>query len=257
MTGDQDDMLARIKATLPPWFPDESPVLDALLSGFANVSAWIYGLIAYAKLQTRISTASDGWLDLIAYDFFGRRMTRGNRSDTLFRSAILAELFRPRQTRQAIIDVLTGLTGKVPVIFEPARPQDTGGYAPGPAGNGKGYGLAYGLAGGYGSLLMPYEILVTATRKPTAGIPNVIGYGGTAGGYSTPSSFEYGNLDMIQGAVTDQDIYKAVSNVLAAGITAWVRFPDGLGPPPGTVFIIDEHFLNYVDEDGHFLIEAA
>jgi hypothetical protein len=95
MTGDQDDMLARIKATLPPWFPDEAPVLDALLSGFANVSAWIYGLIAYAKLQTRISTASDGWLDLIAYDFFGRRMTRGNRSDTLFRSAILAELFRP------------------------------------------------------------------------------------------------------------------------------------------------------------------
>ncbi|WP_202034103.1 hypothetical protein [Rhizobium rhizogenes] len=231
-TGDVDDMLSRIKATLPPWFPTESPILDGLLTGFATVAAWIYGLITYAKLQTRISTATDGWLDLIAFDFFGRRMVRGTRTDTLFRSAILAELFRPRATRQAIIDVLTGLTGNAPDIFEPARPQDTGGYAPGPTGDGRGYGLAYNLTGGYGSLLMPYEILITAHRSPSGGIPNVIGYGGPAGGYSTPSTFEYANLDMIQGTVTDADIYSAVDHVRAAGITAWVRIDDGLSTPP-------------------------
>ncbi|KAA0686031.1 hypothetical protein DTW90_34465 [Neorhizobium sp. P12A] len=201
-------------------------MFDGLITGFANVAAFIYGLIAYAKLQTRITTATDGWLDLIAFDFFGRRMLRGTRSDSLFRSAILAELFRPRQTRQAIIDILTGLTGRAPIIFEPGRPQDTGAYAPGLSGDGKGYGLAYGLAGGYGSLLMPYQILVHAFRPALAGIPNVIGYGGPAGGYSTASTFEYGNLDMIEGAVTDADIYGAVDNVRAAGITAWVAITD-------------------------------
>lgn len=221
-TGDADDMLARIKATLPPWFPSSAPILDGLLWGFATSAAWVYGLIAYAKLQTRVGTATDGFLDLIAHDFFGRRMVRGTRSDDLFRSAIIAELFRPRQTRQAIIDVLTGLTGRAPEIFEPARPQDTGAYAPGPTGDGQGYGAAYGITGGYGSLLMPYEILITAYRPATSGIPTVIGYGGPAGGYSTPSTIEYGSLDMIEGAVTDADIYSAVSNVRAAGITAWV-----------------------------------
>ena len=85
-----------------------------------------------------------------------------------------------------------------------------------------GYGMAYSAAGGYGSLLMPYEILITAYRPATAGIPTVIGYGGPAGAYSTPSTIEYGNLDMIDGAVTDADIYSAVENVRAAGITAWV-----------------------------------
>lgn len=221
-TGDQNDLLARIKATLPSWYPNSSPILDALLSGFANVAAYIYGLIAYARLQTRIATATDGWLDLIAFDFFGRRMPRGNRTDSLYRSAILAELFRTRAIRQAYVDVLTGLTGRVPIIFEPARPMDTGAYAPGPGGDGKGYGLAYNIAGGYGSLLMPYQVLVTAFRPATAGIPNVIGYGGPAGGYSTPSAFEYGSLSMIQGSVTDAAIYSAVDNVRAAGITAWV-----------------------------------
>lgn len=238
MTGDSDDMLARIKATLPGWFPSSSPILDGVLSAFANVASWVYGLIVYAKAQTRILTATDGWLDLIAFDFFGRRVQRGSRTDVAFRTAIIAELFRPRNTRQAIIDVLTALTGNVPDIFEPARPQDTGAYAPGPSGDGRGYGLAYGIAGGYGSLLMPYEILVTAHRSPSGGIPNVIGYGASAGGYSTPSTFEYGNMGMIQGALTDADIYSAVDNVRAAGITAWVRIDDGQGgPSSGYVYL--------------------
>lgn len=251
-TGDQADILARIKATLPSsWFATDAPILDGLLSGFANVASWIYGLIAYAKLQTRISTATDGWLDLIADDFFGRRFLRGNRSDTLFRQAILAELFRPRQTRQAIIDVLVGLTGRTPQIFEPARPHDTGGYSPGPSGDRVARGLAYNTVGGYGSLLMPYELLVHAYRSGTAGIPSVAGYVGLLGassglpvmpgystvsgagvstistvipgrgGYSTASAIEYGSLDMIEGSVKDSDIYSAVDNVRAAGITAW------------------------------------
>lgn len=180
--GDQDDIVARVKATIPPtWYPDTSPVLDAILTAFANAASWIYGLIAYAKLQTRIATATDGWLDLIANDFFGRRLTRGARSDDLFRQAIIAEVFRPRDTREAIIDILEGLTGREPVVFTPARPQDAGGYSPGPAGDGVGRVIAYNVAGGYGSLLMPYQFLIHAFRSDTGGIPLVGGYLGYSG----------------------------------------------------------------------------
>lgn len=72
-TGDQTDIFRRIKALLPQWFSDNTPVLDALLRGFAYATAFVYVLIAYAARQTRIKTATDGWLDMIAADFSARR----------------------------------------------------------------------------------------------------------------------------------------------------------------------------------------
>jgi len=43
---------------------------------------------------------------------------------------------------------------------------------------------------------------------------------------------------MIAGSVTDADIYSAVDNVRAAGITAWVRIDDGINEPPnGYVYL--------------------
>ena len=89
--GDQTDILGRIKALLPfRWFPDITPVLDALLSGVAWALSFIYSLIQYAKLQTRIATASDGFLDLIAFDFFGTSLLRRQQeTDVSFRGRIL------------------------------------------------------------------------------------------------------------------------------------------------------------------------
>src|SRR3984957_19084211 len=94
-TGDQNDMLARIKALLPNgWFRGLTPVLDALLSGYAWSLSFIYQLIQYAQLQTRIATATDGFLDLISFDFFGGSLPRKSQEyDAPFRSRILAQLF--------------------------------------------------------------------------------------------------------------------------------------------------------------------
>ena len=48
----------------------------------------VYGLTAYARLQTRIATATDGFLDLISFDFFGRRCPgKPQESDAAFRVA--------------------------------------------------------------------------------------------------------------------------------------------------------------------------
>jgi hypothetical protein len=214
-TGDQQDIFRRIRALLPRWFGDGSPTLDGVLQGLAWAGSFVYSLWAYAKLQTRILTATDGWLDMIAADFFGNSLLRGaNQSDASFRARIIINMFRERGTRQAIVKVLQDLTGRTPLIFEPMRPADTGGY-------GQAQGLAYGLAGGYGSLLLPYQGFVTAFRPTGTGIPLVAGYGISTGGYGQASRAEYGSMSMIQGAVTDADIYAAVDGVKPAGTIVW------------------------------------
>ena len=77
MTGDQQDMLARLRAVLPTrWFPDSAPVLDGLLSGLASGWSWVYQQLQYVKAQTRIATATDIWLDIIADDYFGSSLAR-------------------------------------------------------------------------------------------------------------------------------------------------------------------------------------
>lgn len=220
MIGDATDMLARLKALLPPkWFPDNSPVLDALLSGPAWALSLVYSLIQYAKNQTRISTATDGFLDLIAFDFFGNNLPRRSQeTDTSYRARIKATLLREKVTRNGMIQALINLTGRTPFIFEPARPADTGAYNISTSG--------YGLAGGYGSLMLPAQVFMTAYRPSGSGIPYVAGYGSPSSGYSDASRGEYATLSEVVGAVTDSDIMSLIAGTVAEGITAWVQLSD-------------------------------
>jgi len=215
-TGDQADILQRIKATLPRWFGDNTTIIDALLEGLAWAGSFVYSLWAYAKLQTRIKTATDGWLDMIAADFFGTMLRRSaNQSDASFRTRIIINLIRERATRYAIIKVLQDLTGRTPIVFEPQRPLDTGAYGAPISG--------YGMSGGYGSLLLPCQAFVKAFRQTGTGIPLVAGYGISTGGYGVASRAEYASMDMIQGAISDADIYAAIDSVKVEGTTVWTR----------------------------------
>lgn len=215
-TGDQNDVFLRIKAVLPRWFGSTAPFLDALLQGLASASAFVYSLYAYTKLQTRIKTATDGWLDMIAADFFGTTLRRSaNQSDASFRAKIIVNLLRERGTRNAIIRVLTDLTGRAPKIYEPQRPFDTGAYAMPNSG--------YGVAGCYGSLLIPYQAFVVAYRQSSSGIPYVAGYGVSTGGYGVASRADYASITDVVGAISDADIYEAIDTVKPAGTTVWTR----------------------------------
>lgn len=214
-TGDQDDVRARIKALLPyRWFPDTTPVLDALLSGFAWGLAQIYALVQYAKLQTRIGTATDGFLDLIAYDYFGTSLQRRQQElDDPFRSRILATLLRPKATRPGMIAALTTLTGRAPIVFEPFRPDDTGGW---------GIACGWSTGGAWGAINLPAQAFIKAFRPAGSGIPNVAGwgssYGAWGGGYSA-----WASLKQVVGAVTDQNIMDTINETAAAGTTMWVQ----------------------------------
>jgi hypothetical protein len=218
MIGDSPDMLSRLKAVLPSrWFPDTTPVLDGLLTGLATASAWAYGLLGGVRLAARIGTATGGFLDMIAQDFFGARITRRlGQGDDAFRVRIEAELLRERGTRDAVIGALQDLTGRTPVVFEPMRPADT-----------RAWGIAggYGVAGGWGSLLLPFQCFVTAYRAQGAGIAVVAGWGSGAGGWGA-GAIEYASLAMLQGQITDADIDAAVAGVMPVAAIAWTKITD-------------------------------
>lgn len=215
MTGDTNDMLIRLKTTLPArWFADDTPILDGVLTGLASVWSWLYAALVYAKNQTRLSTATDSFLDMISNDLLGSTLPRRvAEPDIVFRSRIQHELLRERGTRYAVISALTDLTARPPVVFEPARPADTGAY------NGA---LGYGLAGGWGSVTMPFQCFVTAFRATGSGIANVAGYGQAAGSYGF-GTIEYASLSMLTGEITDIDIMNTIARVMPVSTIAWTR----------------------------------
>ncbi|TXD59925.1 hypothetical protein FUT88_12425 [Ralstonia sp. TCR112] len=217
-TGDQQDIFARIRGYLPRWFGDaaQSPIINGLLQGLAYSGAYVYSLYAYAKQQTRILTASDGWLDMIAADFFGLSIKRrAGQSDASFRANIVANLFRERGTRNAIIRVLTDLTGRTPSIIEPSRPADCGAYDAPNSG--------YCMAGAYGQVSLTYQAFVQAYRPLGSGIPNVAGYSIVTTGYSAQSQGEYVDASMSSNTVSDADIYAAIESVRPAASIIWTR----------------------------------
>lgn len=214
MIGDRADLALRLRETLPAqWFGDTTPVLDAVLAGLAESLAYTHRLIDYADHQTRILTATHGWLDVVAADFFGATLPRRpGQSDTSYRALIIANLFRERATRAGLTRVLRDLTGREPTVFEPWRPADTGAY---------GIAAGYGAAGGYGSLALRHQVFVRALRPAGSGIPRVAGYGTPAGGYGA-GRMQYASLGMLTDAVTEADIYEAVDRTMPAGSVAWV-----------------------------------
>lgn len=220
-TGDQADIFARLKGIVPSrWFgapSDSAPIVDAVLWGSSGILSFLYSLYAYAKLQTRIRTATDGWLDLIAADYFGPTglLRKSGQSDASYRNDILIRLLREKATRKAMVLALTSLTGKAPTICEPQRPLDTGAYGVSTSG--------YGAAGFYGSVLLPYQAFVIAYRpRSSIGISGVAGYGISTGGYGDASQAEYASISMFNGGVSDSDIYAAAAAVKPEGTITWM-----------------------------------
>lgn len=219
-TGTADDMLRRMEAVLPKrWLPTDHPIVVGTLSGLAAVFSFAYDLIQFAKLQTRVLTASGYFLDLIALDFFGRRIQRRLvQTDDEFRATITKEFFRERVTRKGLSDALLDLTGFEPTIFEASNPSDTGGWNEGH--------LAFNTAGAWGSLAYPAQVFVDAYRPRGAGIPSITGYidiahpAGAIGGWNG-GAIMYASIQDVRGGITDQDIYDAIESVRPAGVIDW------------------------------------
>lgn len=224
-TGDKADLLQRLQAVLPPWFGNAgTPILAGVLSGIAGGLSFAHSLIAYARAQTRLGTASDFFLDLASIDFFGGTLPRRRaEADDTFRARIKAAMFPERVTRAAIARVVRELTGAEPRIFEPWNTGDTGGY---------GVAMGYGVAGAWGSLDLPYRAFIDYTLPDLRGIPGVSGWAGYHGGWGA-GALRYSGLEDMPGYLSPGTLGAAVRRNKAFGTLVWMRHAvDVVTPAP-------------------------
>lgn len=220
MIGDQMDMVRRLKSVLPNrWFADDTPTLDLILNSTASVLSFIHNQILRIGRQSRLATADNIYLDVLARDYLGARYCRRFlEGDVSFRSRVRSDLLRERCTRKAVLTAIHDLTGRDAQIFEPRFPADTGAYGSLKASPAS--ALAYGMAGGWGNLNHPCQLFITAYRPvepaPTAGI----GWG--RGGYNL-SKMAYADFDILRGRVSDTEISSAIMEVVPISTSVWLR----------------------------------
>src|SRR5262249_5054929 len=160
-----------------------------------------FSLLTQVKAQTRIATATGIFLDIAARDFTGSPIARRlGETDAAFSARLSSCLLIPRATRSGIIQAISNLTGRKPIVFEPRNIIDTGGYN---------LNIGYGSIGAYGSFNMPYQYMVTAYRPNNLPERNAGGYNSGPGGYNVPPFF-YSAGNGAAGAVSDADIYTAI-----------------------------------------------
>jgi hypothetical protein len=219
--GDSNDFITRINAVLPSWFSGTSnPILTGLLAAYSNTGVFIYNQELYVQLQTRISTATDNNLDLIANDFFGvNNFPRGaNEGDASYRSRILASIVRERATRRGMSNVLTLLTGYAPLIQVPSNPGDCGGYAVA--------GCGYGVAGIWSNPLPPstaYQCFITVYTSVSSGIASVPGWNIDYAAWNISGTrTSWVNSFQFNDALNATQIYQVINSTKIEGSTCWV-----------------------------------
>lgn len=225
MIGDANDIYRRLIAQLPPWFGTDHPVLDSLLAGYVSPTVFHYNQIQYVFQQTRIKTATGNNLDLVSQDFFGdalpRRATSNGypESDDSFRARILANILQERATRFGIYNALLLLTGIPPILFEPWRPLDTGGYNVAST-------MGYSTHGLYGSGSYPYQGFIDVFLPPFQGLAYYPGYNlPTSAGYNLQdgiASLWYGGDSLVFRIITPEDVYQTVQMTKVWGTICWV-----------------------------------
>jgi hypothetical protein len=226
MQIDATTFAAHLRSLLPKgWFSDDAPILDAVLGSFAEPWAWLSQTLTYVGAQTRIETASDGWLDVSGADFFGLSLQRrSNEPDETYRARIKSNMLVDAGTRQSLIDGIVKLTRSTVQVFEPSNCSDTGGYGGiNATSDSVSRGFAYGSAGGWGSLELPYQVFITIITEAEPGEPMPIGYGGSRGGYSA-GSLVYNSLSQVPGSMTDEEIRQVIKRLLPVNCLAWLRF---------------------------------
>jgi len=230
-TGSSDDITGRVKRVIPNrWFSYIAPYRDAVIGGLADIASRLYGLISYARAQTRLASAYGLWLDIFAYDYLQTFLVRNNLGDDAFRLLIQATILKERVTRAGMSSALVAMTGNTPRIFEPWNTYDTGAYSSSLPGGFKCGQFGYGVGrGGYGNMNLPAQVFIDVTRGSPSGLPNVGGYGNVVAGWGTGAIEYLGSLVALTG-ITDGLIYQLINKTKPTGLITWVRF--GFVTPP-------------------------
>jgi hypothetical protein len=250
VTGSSANISDRIFKVLPKgWFQWGAAIRNAVVGGISDSASWCYGLIGYARAQTRLATAYGVWLDILAYDFLGRYLQRNGLPDATFRARIKATVLQERVTRAGMINAVTVLTGKAPIIFEPWNTYDTGAYSNSAAGSTCGQ-FGYGVGrGGYGSMALPAQTFMQVDPGPGAGIPGVGGYGSSVMGYGVGAT-EYAGPTIEESGVTPAMIYDLINKTKPTGAICWVA----IAGIPNMLQLVSESGANLTADNSSLLV---
>lgn len=190
------------------------------------------GALQYAAAATRVQTAMNGALDLAALDFLDNtfRLRVTGETDAAFRARVLAALLPSGATRAAVSAAVASVTGVIPRIIEPWRPQDTG-VIDGVWVDGQLFGAMY----------LDIDTVETPARLTDPGL----GYQGfiesilpgipVLGGNPLPCLDDGMYTDTAGCSMFDFDesvplgaelVYDAINAKKVYGTVAWVRFED-------------------------------
>lgn len=217
--GTVADFVARLRNRFPVGWAGsatKAPIFAALILGMATAHANFYALAQFAGQMIYVQSASGGWLDTWAYDFFGPYLLRNfGESGTSFLSRIKSLLFASTCTRDAVTGIVTKLTGVDPTLVEPWRGPDTFAlgvdtFALGVAGEGR-----------LGSTDMPFQafLFIPSVASNVGGM--ALDVNGMA--LDVSSSGNYLN-DNASGLTSQKDVMNAVNLVRPIGVTVWADF---------------------------------
>lgn len=226
ISGTQEDFAQRLAALLPAgWYPNAivgdgtNPVLDSTLSATGQALSRLWTLLTYVQMQTRISSASEANLDVIAQDFLGSEIVRKvNETDDQFRTRIQQAILAPRITREALSQNIEALTGTKPTIVVPSSANDTGAWDT--AQTAWDVGL-------WGSEDIPRDVFITVTLPPGGGVPNAMGW--DVGAWDSPQTVWTDDSMAVVG-ITEQDVYDVINRTRPVNVRVWVKF----GPQPNS-----------------------
>jgi hypothetical protein len=218
-------MLDRLMKYLPKgWFPNPSENVSGVMAGGAYGLQFIKDLTDYADKQTRIKTSTDGWLDIVAADFFGENQfpRQPGETDPHYLTRIRINMFREAGTLNAIKSILKELTGNDPTIYELFYGDngDTLNYA-------EAYPVGYPTAAApTPHTSVPYQAFVIAYL----GIPNTASgfFGYDTYGFAYDVGFAY--APPARSLIDEQLIYQAVAAVKLFGTIVWVQIKDTTAP---------------------------
>ena len=262
--GTVEDVIRRFLATLPAsWFPasaDDRPILQAVLTGLAQPAVHNYALLEGLIDQLRVRTATDAYLDLIAFDLHGFELPRFvGEFDDSYRDRIIARIFRLKNTYRAVEDAFQELTSAalsssstveytIPAVADRASFTAVGGneclqfvfaqhsyIQAGAVGNTEYNSIVYLPLPGSEPIPFSagYRPLGAATNVSAEGryislsdwltngpVGNGTDYTGAAGAEAGKS--RYINGDALIQQIIDDDVLKLIEDVRPAGCTLWV-----------------------------------
>jgi hypothetical protein len=222
-TGDETDILGRVKRLLPRgWFSYVAPYRDAIIGGLADLGAWSYTIVSFARSQSRLATAYGVVLDIYVYDFLGRFLPRQDLNDNTYRALARATILQERVTRAGMINALTVLNGTIPVVFEPWNTYDTGAYSSRVSGSRYG-SMGYGVGrGGYGNMRLPAQTFIRLQRGNPSGVPMVAGWGDPPGGFGA-GAIEFAGPESLLSGVTNTMIEDLIDKTKPTGSLVWLN----------------------------------